>query len=198
MTLPFFSFAIGAFLNLAKQSEIYTRIKCDEIFRWFKVLVEQNSREYVDKCIIAIIYMIEYAKYEDYLMYAEDIIEFITKKIICNCKVNDPLLDKTLILIRKIIRIKGLIYKVAKIEVLFQSLFSFLEQQRLSDEVNFQGYFKVWEMLQNFFDSRECLSYLIKYGLVRIIKLQLNYFQDAEQFYEDVKAKRRVESVASL
>jgi len=54
--------------------------------------------------------MIEYAKYEDYLMYAEDIIEFITKKIICNCKVNDPLLDKTLILIRKIIRIKGLIY----------------------------------------------------------------------------------------
>lgn len=54
--------------------------------------------------------MIECAKYEDYLMYAEDIVEFVTKKIISFCKINDPLLDRALILIQKIILIKGLIY----------------------------------------------------------------------------------------
>lgn len=56
--------------------------------------------------------MIEYAKYEDYLMYAEDIVEFVTKKIISLCQINDPLLDRALILIQKIIRIKMLKYVI--------------------------------------------------------------------------------------
>lgn len=48
-------------------------------------MVGQYDRDYVEKCLTAIIYMIEYAKYEDYLMYAEDIVEYVTKKIISLC-----------------------------------------------------------------------------------------------------------------
>lgn len=92
-------------MSLARAKEIYARIKCDDIFKWFKNIVDSNRRDYIEKCMTVLIFMIDEAKYEDFLMYAEDIVEFITRRIISNSTVNDPLLDKILILFAKIIRI---------------------------------------------------------------------------------------------
>ncbi|EAR95231.2 hypothetical protein TTHERM_00378950 (macronuclear) [Tetrahymena thermophila SB210] len=193
ITFPFYSYALAGFLHIARGKEIYSRIKSEDIFIWFKMVVQQYDRSYVEKSLIAVINMIEYAKFEDYQIYVEDIIEFVTLKIISVCQVNDPLLDRALILIQKIIKIKTLKYKISKSEVLFQELFKFLLEQKLSDENNFEGYFKIWEVLQNFFDSRECLSQILKYGLVKIIKMQLNYYQDYDLFYEEVKQQKKNE-----
>ncbi|EGR29575.1 hypothetical protein IMG5_153470 [Ichthyophthirius multifiliis] len=177
--LIYYQQAIVAFLNLARNKEIYKRIKCEEIFKWFKSIIQVQNRHYVENGIIALILMIDNAKYDDFIIYAVDIVEFLTKHIISFCKINDHFLDRVIILIQKILSIKGMIY------ILFQSLFQFLNKQNLSEQQYFDSYFKIWELMQNFLDSKECLSYLLKYGFLNIIKQQINYFQDEQLFYKE-------------
>jgi hypothetical protein len=91
--------AIIAFLNLARNKEIYKRIKCEEIFKWFKSILSVCNRAYCENGIIALILMIDNSKPDDYMVYAEDIIEYLTKNIISLCKINDHLLDRIIVLI---------------------------------------------------------------------------------------------------
>ena len=62
---------------------------------------------------------------------------------------------------------------------------------------DFEQYFKIWELVLQFLDSKECLSHLIRYGLFQIVRQKIEYFQE-RNFYFSVMVVERLETTLPM